>query len=62
MTVGSSAEMQIQWIDVVYNSTDPTPGNPSTNPGAGGNCVNTCSIDLTSKTGTPVLISGPQSK
>ncbi|KAI4860601.1 carbohydrate-binding module family 1 protein [Hypoxylon rubiginosum] len=60
MTVGSSAEMQIQWIDVVYNSTDPTPGNPSTNPGAGGNCVNTCSIDLTSKTGTPVLISGPQ--
>ncbi|KAI0176500.1 carbohydrate-binding module family 1 protein [Hypoxylon sp. FL1284] len=61
MTVGSSAEMQIQWIDIVYNSTDPTPGNPWTNPGTGGACANTCSIDLTSKTGTPVLISGPQS-
>ncbi|KAI1372648.1 carbohydrate-binding module family 1 protein [Hypoxylon crocopeplum] len=61
MTVGSSAEMQIQWIDIVYNSTDSTPGNPFTNPGAGGACANTCSIDLTSKLGTPVLISGPNS-
>ncbi|OTB08568.1 carbohydrate-binding module family 1 protein [Hypoxylon sp. CI-4A] len=61
MTVGSTAEMQIQWIDIVYNNTDPTPGNPWTNPGAGGSCANTCSIDLTSKTGTPVLISGPSS-
>ncbi|KAI0854148.1 carbohydrate-binding module family 1 protein [Daldinia vernicosa] len=60
MTKGQSAEMQIQWIDIVYNSTDPVPGNPFTNPGAGGSCANTCSIDLTSKTGTPVLISGPQ--
>lgn len=62
MTVGSSAEMQIQWIDIVYNSTDSTPGTPITNPGAGRSCVNTCSIDLTSKLGTPVLISGPQGK
>ncbi|KAI1780218.1 carbohydrate-binding module family 1 protein [Hypoxylon cercidicola] len=60
MTAGLSAEMQIQWIDIVYNSTDPTSGNSSTNPGARGHCANTCSIDLTSKTGTPVLISGPQ--
>ncbi|KAI2472403.1 glycoside hydrolase family 16 protein [Annulohypoxylon bovei var. microspora] len=59
MSVGASAEMQIQWIDIVYNSTDATPGNPFTNPGAGGACAATCSIDLTSKTGTPVLISGP---
>ncbi|KAI0889629.1 carbohydrate-binding module family 1 protein [Annulohypoxylon maeteangense] len=59
MSVNASAEMQIQWIDIVYNSTDPVPGNPFLNPGAGGACANTCSIDLTSKTGTPVLISGP---
>ncbi|KAI0897045.1 carbohydrate-binding module family 1 protein [Annulohypoxylon nitens] len=59
MSLGASAEMQIQWIDIVYNSTDPVPGNPFLNPGAGGACANTCSIDLTSKTGTPVLISGP---
>ncbi|OTA97512.1 glycoside hydrolase family 16 protein [Hypoxylon sp. CO27-5] len=59
MSIGAQAEMQIQWIDIVYNSTDPTPGNPFTNPGAGGSCANTCSIDLTTKTGTPVLISGP---
>ncbi|KAI0020201.1 carbohydrate-binding module family 1 protein [Xylariomycetidae sp. FL0641] len=92
MSVGSSAEMQIQWIDFVFNNTDgsaPTsttgasatstppatggfpgfpgfpgwPGSPQP-PGNTGkapqSCANVCSIDQTSKVGTPVLISQPQ--
>ncbi|KAI5858265.1 carbohydrate-binding module family 1 protein [Durotheca rogersii] len=58
MSRGAAAEMHIQWIDLVYNTTDPAAGNPRTDPAAPA-CANTCSIDLTSKLGTPVLISGP---
>ncbi|KAI1336960.1 carbohydrate-binding module family 1 protein [Xylariaceae sp. FL0016] len=87
MTVNSTAEMQIQWIDFVYNNTDSTGtsttggsapsqtsspfgfpwGFPGQQPQSGnsGNkpaamCANVCSIDQTSKVGTPVLISQPQ--
>ncbi|KAI1487701.1 carbohydrate-binding module family 1 protein [Biscogniauxia mediterranea] len=78
MSVGTTTEMHIQWIDFVYNSTDITPvqtpgvpgfpgfpaspGNPGQNPGSesGPSCANVCSIDQTSKIGTPVLISAPQ--
>ncbi|KAK4236555.1 hypothetical protein C8A03DRAFT_45454 [Achaetomium macrosporum] len=52
MTVGDEAYLQIRWIEMVYNSTDP---------GAQvklGGCANMCSIDETSKIGTPVLVSG----
>ncbi|KAI8631988.1 carbohydrate-binding module family 1 protein [Xylariaceae sp. FL1651] len=71
MTVNSTAEMHIQWIDFVYNNTDPTPGsNPSGQHPQGGNsgnngqatmCANICSIDQTSKIGTPALVQQPGS-
>ncbi|KAI1740105.1 concanavalin A-like lectin/glucanase [Xylaria scruposa] len=72
MTVNSTAELQIQWIEFVYNTTDSTPGTPappvwgwppSNNPGNTPKpqiCGNICSIDQTSKTGTPVLVQEPQ--
>ncbi|KAI1277395.1 concanavalin A-like lectin/glucanase [Xylaria sp. FL0933] len=58
MSVGSSAEMQIQWIEFVYNTTDTNPGTPSPPP-VTQLCANICSIDQTSKTGTPVLVQQP---
>ncbi|KAK4148927.1 Exoglucanase 2 [Chaetomidium leptoderma] len=53
MKVGTEAYMQIRWIEMVYNNTDP---------GAvkSGGCKNVCSIDETSKVGTPVLMTGGQ--
>ncbi|KAK1759992.1 glycoside hydrolase [Echria macrotheca] len=51
MAVNTEAYMQIQWIELVYNNTDP--GNVKT-----GKCVNVCSIDETTRLGTPVLITG----
>ncbi|KAJ8120630.1 hypothetical protein ONZ43_g2710 [Nemania bipapillata] len=61
MTTNSSAEMQIQWIEFVYNTTDTSPVPPvGWNPGNPQMCANICSIDQTSKTGTPVLIQEPQ--
>ncbi|KAI0188384.1 concanavalin A-like lectin/glucanase domain-containing protein [Xylaria flabelliformis] len=75
MTVNSTAELQIQWIEFVYNTTETTPATPappvqpplgwppSNNPGNTPKpqiCANICSIDQTSKTGTPVLVQEPQ--
>lgn len=51
MSVGDQAFLQIRWIDVVYNSTDPGAGKS-------GRCQNVCSIDWTTKIGTPVLLTG----
>jgi beta-glucanase (GH16 family) len=51
MSVGGEAYMQIRWIDIVYNSTDPGAGRQ-------GGCRNVCSIDETTKIGTPVLLTG----
>jgi len=72
MTVGGSAYLQIQWIEVVYNST----GNEKTTDKRsddavwslphekrdGGGCQNVCSIDDTTTTGMPVLLQGGASK
>ncbi|CAJ2501357.1 Uu.00g042100.m01.CDS01 [Anthostomella pinea] len=80
MSVNTTAEMQIQWIELVYNNTDTTnttsPGAPArrgvtgfpafpgqqlqNKPTNSSSCANVCSIDQTSKVGTPVLISQPQ--
>lgn len=49
MTHNSHAYMQIQWIEVVYNSTDPFLVKT-------GSCINVCSIDETTRIGTPVLM------
>ncbi len=57
MTMNSTAEMHIQWIELVYNTTDSTPAPPPMPQ----MCANICSIDQTSKTGTPVLVQEPQS-
>ncbi|KAI8626931.1 glycoside hydrolase family 16 protein [Xylariaceae sp. FL1651] len=72
MTVGSSAYLQIQWIDIVYNSTgnDKTTDKRSNDDSwslpaekrDGGACRNVCSIDDTTKTGTPVLLQSSASR
>ncbi|KAI1175994.1 glycoside hydrolase family 16 protein [Nemania sp. FL0916] len=72
MTVGDAAYLQIQWIEVVYNST----GNEKTTDKrsesmarsqldvkrAEGHCKNICSIDDTPTLGTPVLIQSAASR
>jgi hypothetical protein len=50
MTTNAQAYMQIQWIEMVYNNTDPAFQKS-------GSCVNVCTIDETSKIGQPALIS-----
>ncbi|CAK7230995.1 hypothetical protein SCUCBS95973_007762 [Sporothrix curviconia] len=50
MANGRSAELQIQWIEMVFNNTDTAYKPPN------GGCLNMCSIDETPVTGTPVLI------
>ncbi|KAK3342227.1 concanavalin A-like lectin/glucanase [Neurospora tetraspora] len=57
MGQGGKAEMQVQWIEMVYNSTEAA--GPVTGPGNKNGCANICSIDETTKLGTPVLISNP---
>ncbi|RKU49070.1 hypothetical protein DL546_003589 [Coniochaeta pulveracea] len=49
MSTNAQALMQIQWIEMVYNNTDPGSSRS-------GNCVNICTIDETSKIGQPALI------
>ncbi|KAI1823563.1 putative xylanase 3 [Xylaria intraflava] len=66
MTVGSQAYLQIQWIELVYNSTghettskkrdDNTIWPLSIMKRGQGHCSNICSIDDTPTTGTPVLL------
>ncbi|KAL2129133.1 hypothetical protein VTI74DRAFT_8181 [Chaetomium olivicolor] len=51
MQVGTEAYLQIRWIEIVHNNTDPGPVKQ-------GGCKNVCSIDETTKVGTPALISG----
>ncbi|KAK3937967.1 glycoside hydrolase [Diplogelasinospora grovesii] len=51
MPINTEAYLHIQWIEMVYNNTDP--GAIKT-----GKCVNVCSIDETTKLGQPVLITG----
>lgn len=58
MGQGGKAEMQVQWIEMVYNSTEAS--GPVTGPwGDKKGCANICSIDETTQLGTPVLISNP---
>ncbi|AEO55749.1 glycoside hydrolase family 16 protein [Thermothelomyces thermophilus ATCC 42464] len=65
MPVGAEAFLQIKWIEIVYNTTDKHPGSSGgggkakeeedAEPEAG--CRKVCSIDETSRIGTPVLLS-----
>lgn len=49
MTANATAAMQIQWIEMVFNNTDPVYTKF-------GSCKNVCSIDETHVVGTPVLM------
>jgi hypothetical protein len=49
MTVNAQAYLQMQWIEMVYNNTDPQFVKS-------GNCINVCTIDETSRTGVPALL------
>ncbi|KAK4139548.1 glycoside hydrolase [Dichotomopilus funicola] len=55
MPKGSTAYLQIRWIEMVYNNTD-SHGQHSKQEKQS-TCENVCSIDETSKIGTPVLVS-----
>lgn len=56
MQEGQEAVMQIKFIEMVFNNTEAT-GRPGLAP-AGQKCRNVCSIDETSRLGTPVLLTG----
>ncbi|KAI0902290.1 glycoside hydrolase family 16 protein [Annulohypoxylon nitens] len=65
MSVATEARIQIQWIELVYNTT----GSSSQKRDSTGffakrddGCANVCSIDETTKTGTAVLIQGGASR
>ena len=65
MTVGGEAFLNVQWIELVYNTTTPAPAKAKrdddeagTETGAEGGCYNVCSIDETETVGTPVLLQG----
>ncbi|RWA14255.1 hypothetical protein EKO27_g879 [Xylaria grammica] len=72
MTIGSEAYLQIQWIEIVYNSTGDAKTTDKRNEDTalslsnakrdGEGCQNICSIDDTPTTGTPVLLQGAASK
>jgi len=56
MGKGHKAEMQIRWIDMVFNSTDVVEQGVYSQPKEGG-CRRMCSIDETTQIGRPVVIS-----
>ncbi|KAK5631778.1 hypothetical protein RRF57_007492 [Xylaria bambusicola] len=72
MTVGSEAYMQIQWIEMVYNSTGDEKTTDKRDDGtirslwnvkrAEEGCQNICSIDKTPTIGTPVLLQSAASR
>ncbi|KAH9900598.1 concanavalin A-like lectin/glucanase domain-containing protein [Xylariomycetidae sp. FL2044] len=62
MSVGTEAYMQVQWIELVYNSTGTAKTTDTHKKRDGEFCYNVCSIDDTSKTGTPVLLQGSGSR
>ncbi|KAI1317718.1 glycoside hydrolase family 16 protein [Xylariaceae sp. FL0255] len=70
MSVGKAAYMQIQWIEMVYNSSDVKAGEKRTELGSeltlmersGTSCARICSIDDTTQIGTPVLIQSGTSR
>ncbi|CAJ2506403.1 Uu.00g005330.m01.CDS01 [Anthostomella pinea] len=67
MSVGNEAYLQVQWIELVYNSTGSAKTTDKRGEGeslerierrAEASCVNVCSMDDTTKIGTPVLLQG----
>ncbi|KAK7749055.1 hypothetical protein SLS62_008450 [Diatrype stigma] len=71
MTVGAEAYLNLQWIELVYNTTttaaataisekrdEDEGGDNSSNNSNGDSCYNVCSVDETDTVGTPVLLQG----
>ncbi|KAL2193032.1 glycoside hydrolase family 16 protein [Corynascus similis CBS 632.67] len=60
MPVGSEAFLQIRWVEMVYNSTDPDKkaSAKAKLSASDGGCSKVCSIDETSELGRPVLLEG----
>lgn len=56
MTVNESALLQIQWFEMVFNSTDGVNSSSKRDEDGAASCDSVCSIDETSRTGTPVLL------
>ncbi|KAL2201392.1 glycoside hydrolase family 16 protein [Corynascus similis CBS 632.67] len=63
MTLYDAAYLQVQWLEVLYNSTEAVATEQSSckkrgddNSGGGGGCNAVCSIDETSEVGTPVML------
>lgn len=65
MTKGGSAQFDIQWIEMTFNTSGPATGSKSHNSKRSGDllekrskgCVTVCGIDNVSKTGTPEILS-----
>lgn len=65
MTVGAEAYLNVQWIELVYNTTTTAAAGPISEKrdddddgGLGDSCYNVCSIDETDTVGAPVLLQG----
>jgi hypothetical protein len=56
MSIGSAAYLEIQWIDMVYNTS--TANSAGTNSSAPFTCDKKCSIDKVKNVGTPKRVSG----
>ncbi|OIW33522.1 concanavalin A-like lectin/glucanase [Coniochaeta ligniaria NRRL 30616] len=57
MSLHDAAYLQIQWLEMVYNSTGAEPAQRrSLLSGRAEGCKAVCSVDETSKTGTPVML------
>ena len=52
MTRNAAAYFQMQWIEILFNSTDPV------YPARQGVCQNVCSVDVGPNIGQPVLLNG----
>lgn len=75
MSVGSEADLQIQWIELVYNTTGSSEKRSDTpshimmrtegeenEKRDEGSCYNICSIDQREETGTTTLVQGSAPK
>ncbi|KAI2469241.1 glycoside hydrolase family 16 protein [Annulohypoxylon bovei var. microspora] len=70
MSVGTEARLQVQWIELVYNTTGESGSGKRDFTNLPGyfekrdddSCANICSIDETTKTGTVVLLQGAASR
>jgi hypothetical protein len=51
MSVGSAAYLEILWIDMVFNTSEP-------NASSSFSCIKKCGVDKVKQVGTPQIVSG----